>query len=59
MNFKYTIIHRNDQYELDDQFSDWLTASSFAEARKQINKVYPMELGYTCTSLSIDKNKWD
>lgn len=56
MNFKYTIIHRNDQYKLDDQFSDWLTASSFAEARNQINKAYPMELGYTCTSLFIGKN---
>ena len=48
MNYKYEVIHRNENFKIDDVFTDWITSSSIAKAREEIEKVYPYMEGYTC-----------
>lgn len=48
MKYQYTIEHRNNKMQVDDNFQDWITASSEFDARKQIEKAYPKDLGYNC-----------
>lgn len=48
MKYQYTIEHRNNKMQVDDKFQDWITASSEFDARTQIEKAYPKDLGYNC-----------
>lgn len=38
--------------EVNETFTDWITADSVSDAKKQIDKVYPYKLGYKCIFLN-------
>ena len=44
MKYQYTIEHRNSKMQVDDEFQDWITASSEFDAKQQIEKAYPKDL---------------
>ena len=48
MKYTFTIEHRNDNFELNDCFKEWITATSAHDAIQQIEKAYPQQLGYKC-----------
>jgi len=48
MNYKFQVIHRKENFKIDDVFEDWITSSSLSKAREEIEKVYPYMEGYTC-----------
>ena len=52
MKYIFTIEHRNNLMELDDSFTEWITASSIYDAKQQIEKAYPTKLGYKCIFLN-------
>lgn len=48
MKYTFKIEHRNDNFELNDCFKEWITATSAHDAIQQIEKAYPQQLGYKC-----------
>ena len=52
MKYIFTIEHVNDNMEVNETFTDWITANSINDAKQQIEKVYPYKLGYKCTFLN-------
>jgi len=55
---KYTfqIIHDRNNYRSRDIFEEWISAESYLQAQKDIEKVYPLVEGYTCTLIDKDND---
>lgn len=55
---KYTfqIIHDRNNYRSRDIFEEWISAESHQQAQHDIEKVYPILEGYTCTLIDRDND---
>lgn len=52
MNYTFIIEHYNDNLQVNDHFKEWVTANSLYDAKQQIEKAYPVNLGYKCTYIN-------
>ena len=48
MSYLFEITHRRSNYQLDDLFTEFISANSVSEAREKVESLYPFKEGYSC-----------
>lgn len=54
--FIFQIIHDRNGFRSRDIFKEWISAPNQVQAKQDIEKVYPMLEGYTCTLIDIEND---